>query len=57
MINVLFKNMKDESEQSFSFNLYAVSLLAILVIYFKIRLRDLANGKLLESSEVYCYQH
>ena len=49
--------MKDESEQSFSFNLYAVSLLAILVIYFKIRLRDLANGKLLESSEVYCYQH
>jgi len=49
--------MKDESEQPFGFSLYAVSLLAILVIYFRMRLRDLTDGKLLESGEVYCHQH
>jgi len=54
---MLFKNIKDELEQSFGFSLCVVYLLAILVIYFRMRLRDLADGKLLESGKVYYHQY
>ena len=35
---------------TFGLSLYTISLLAILVIYFGIELRDLAGGKLLKSN-------
>ena len=41
----------------FGFSLYPVSLPAVLVVYFEMKLRDLANGKPLESDEIYYYQH
>ena len=41
----------------FGFSLYTGSLPAALVVYFGIKLGDLANGKPLESDEIYYYQH
>jgi len=41
----------------FSFNLYAISLLATLVAYFRTELRDLVNGEPSESNKVCYYQH
>ena len=40
---------------TFGFSLCVMSLLVVLVIYFRMELRDLASGKLLEGSEICCY--
>jgi len=41
----------------FGFSLYAVSLLVVLVIYFRTGLGDLAGGKPLEGVKMYYHQH
>jgi len=42
---------------TFSFSLYTMPLLAILVIYFESRLRELSGLELLEGSKVCHSQH
>jgi len=46
-----------EIRMNFGFSLYAVSLLAILVIYLRMRLGDLADEESLENNKMCCYQY
>ena len=53
--SILSKNMKDKVRITFSFGLYAVLLLVILVIYFKSELGKLSELELLKGSKVCSY--